>query len=152
MASTIQYRLTTNDLGGAATSTQLSSTALNNLFDNISPAEALAGDAEYRALDIYNAGDATAAAVAVYCDGTTSSGTDILFALEASPLNSTTAITDESTAPTVSGSFVAYSSGSKLSLPDIPAGEYCRLWIKRTVTAGTGNIALDETNIYCEYA
>lgn len=152
MAAAIQYRLTTNNLGGAATSTQLSGTALNNLFDDITPDEAVTGDAEYRAIDLYNAGDATAEAVTAYCDGTTSAGTDILFALEASPLNSTTAIVDESTAPTVSGSFTAYTTGSRLTIPNIAAGAYCRLWLKRTVTAGSGNIANDTSNLVVEYA
>jgi len=152
MAATLQFRLTTNGLGGAATTNQLSATALNNLFDNVSPDEASAGDAECRALDVFNAGDATAAAVAVYCNGTTSPGTDILFGLEASPLNSTTAIADESTASAIDGSFAAYTSASKLPLPDIPAGSYARLWIKRTVAAGTGNLSLDETTLGIEYA
>jgi len=152
MAATIQYRLTTNNLGGAATTTQISATAMNNLFDNVSPDEATAGDAEYRALDLYNAGDAAATAVTVYCNGTTSTGTDLLFALEASPLASTTAVADESTAPTVSGSFTVYTSASKLSVPDIPAGGYARLWLKRTVTAGTGNLATDTTTLSIEYA
>lgn len=152
MAATIQFRLTTNNLGGAATSTQLSSTAMNNLFDNVTPDEATAGDNEYRALDLYNAGDATAAAVTCYCNGTTSAGTDILFAIEASPTSSTTAIATESTAPTISGSFTAYTSASKLTLPDIAAGAYVRLWIKRTVSASTGNLATDTTTLSVEYA
>lgn len=152
MAASIQFRLTTNNLGGAATSTQLSGTVMNNLFDNVTPDEASAGDAEYRALDIYNAGDATAEAVAIYCNGTTSAGTDLLFALEASPTGSTTSIADESTAPTISGSFTAYTSASKLTLPNIAASAYVRLWLKRTVTAGTGNLATDTTTLSVEYA
>lgn len=152
MAASIQYRLTTNNLGGASTATQLSGTAMNNLFDNVTPDEASAGDSEYRALDLFNAGDATAEAVACYCNGTTSTGTDLLFAIEASPVASTTAIADESTAPTVSGSFTGYTSASKLALPNIPAGSYCRLWLKRTVAASTGNLATDTTTLSVEYA
>lgn len=152
MAATIQYRLTTNNLGGAATATELSATAMNNLFDNISPDEASAGDAEYRAIDLHNSGDAAAVAVTVYCNGTTSTGTDLLFALEESPLASTTAVADESTAPAISGSFTAYTSASPLAVPDIPAGSYARLWLKRTVTAGTGNLATDTTTLSVEYA
>jgi hypothetical protein len=152
MASVIQYRKTTNDLGGTATTNQLSTTALNNLFDDVSPAEGVSGDVEYRALDFFNSGDATAVAVSVYCDGTPNANTDILFALEASPLNSTTAISDESTAPTISGSFATYIENSRLTFPDIAAGAYCRLWIKRIVTAGCPNLANDGTNISIQYA
>lgn len=152
MAASLQLRLTTNNLGGAATSTQLSATALNNLWDNVTPDEASAGDNEYRAIDIYNAGDAAATSVAFYCNGTPSAGTDILAAIESSPTNSTTAIANESTAPSVSGSFTAYTSASKLTLPGIAAGAYVRLWLKRTVGASTANLSGDGTTLSVEYA
>ena len=152
MAAILQFRLTTNNLGGAATATQLSATALNNLWDDVTPAEATAGDNEYRAIDVYNAGDATTSAVSLYLSGTPNAATDILAALEASPIGSTTAIADESTAPTVSGSFVAYTSASRLTLPDISAGSYCRVWLKRSVTAGAVNSTNDGTTLTVEYA
>lgn len=152
MAATLQLRLTTSNLGGAATATQLSATSLNNLWDNVTPDEASAGDNEYRALDVYNAGDASASSVSAYCTATPSAGTDILMALESSPTNSTTSVADESTAPSISGSFTSYTSSSKLTLPDIAAGAYVRLWLKRTVTAGTSNLAGDGTTLSVEYA
>lgn len=152
MTATLQFNKTTSDLGGAATATQVSATALNNIFDNVSPDEATAGDVEYRAIDIKNVGDATAAGVQVYCDGTPNTGTDIQFAIEASPLGSTQAIANESAAPTISGSFTAYTTGSRLSLPDIPAGSYVRLWLKRIVNAACPNMANDGTTITVEYA
>lgn len=152
MAGTLQFRLTTNNLGGAATTTQLSDTALNNLYDNVSSDEAASGDTEYRALDIYNSGDATATSVSCFCTGTPSTGTDILFALETSPTNSITSITTESDAPSISGSFTAYTSESKLNLPDIEVDSYIRLWIARTVAASTSNSASDGTTLSVEYA
>ncbi len=76
MAASLQLFLTggagntdpNGSLGGVKSTTQLSSTPLNNLFDNVSPGEASAGDVEYRAIDIYNAGDAAAQSVAAYID------------------------------------------------------------------------------------
>lgn len=156
MAATLVFRLTTltnsMSLGGDATANALSSTAMNNLFDNVTPDEASAGDAEYRALDVYNSGDASATSVTIYCNGTTSPGTDVLMAIESSPLASTTSIANESTAPTISGSFTAYSSSSKLSLPDIASSSYCRVWIKRTVSPSTANLSTDTTTLSVEYA
>jgi len=152
MAASLEFHLTTNGLGGAATSTVLSATALNNLFDNVSPDEASAGDVEYRALDIYNDGDAVAEAVTVYCPATTSEDTVLRFALEASPIGSTTAIADESTAPSISGSFADYTSAAPLSVPSIPAGSYARCWLQRSVSMGAGNLALDGTTLSVDYA
>lgn len=160
MPATLQYRLTTNGLGGSTTGAVLSEPsggivftnwasfvippeALNNLFDNVIPSEALAGDVEYRAVDVYNAGDEDAAAVQIFGYGSPTENTGIKFGIEASPLNSTTAIPDESTAPTISGSFATYTEAAKLDLPDIPVGEYCRIWIQRSVVEGATNKARD---------
>jgi len=68
MAAVLELRLTggaDNDdpdasLGGVASSEEVSGTPLNNLFDDITPAEAEAGCTEYRAISIYNSGDASA--------------------------------------------------------------------------------------------
>lgn len=152
MSATLQFRATTSNLGGAATATQISSTPMNNLFDNVSPDEASAGSVEYRAFDVFNAGDATATVTAIYCNGTPSEKSDVLFALEASPLNSTTSIASETTAPSVSGSFTVYTSASKLSIPDISSGSYCRVWVKRVITAGATNTASDGSTLTVEYA
>lgn len=151
MAATIQYRKTTADLGGAATSTQLSATAMNNLWDNVTAAQASAGGNEYRAVDLYNAGDAVATLVAFFSTATTSTGTEIEAGIEASPIGSTTSVADEATAP--SGvAFAVRSAAAKLTLPNVAVGAYCRVWLKRAVTAGTGNLANDSTTMTVEYA
>jgi len=146
-----------NSLGGIMSSTTLSETAMNNLFDNVSPDEASDGDTEYRALDIYNSGDATATNVALYMKTETSSpdtqldlGYDSDNSPHASDANLPT-ISDEDTAP--SGiSFAHYTSSSKLSLPDIPAGQAVRVWAKRIVSANAGNTSNDLGTIAVEYA
>lgn len=141
-----------NSLGGTAGTTQVSSTALNNIFDDVTAAEATAGDVEYRAIDLYNSGDAAATAVNIWISSeTTSPDTQLDMGIEASPVGSTTSIADESTAPT-GVTFAHYTSASKLSVPDIPAGSYARVWIKRTVTAGATNTSNDQGTIAWEYA
>jgi hypothetical protein len=47
-------------LGGVMSSEELSETPLNNLFDDIDPNQAEVGVTEYRALGLYNDGDADA--------------------------------------------------------------------------------------------
>lgn len=160
MAATLQFHLTGGaanadpnaSLGGASSSVQLSGTPMNNLFDDVAPGEATAGDVEYRAVDVKNVGDAGAVVVKVFMDPETSSADTALdFGLEASPIDSTTSIADEATAP-ASVSFAHYTSGSKLTVPDIAAGSYARLWVRRTVTAGATNTASDSGTLNAEYA
>lgn len=156
MAASIQFFLTGGagnsdpnaSLGGVKSNTQISGTALNNLFDNVSSAEAAAGDAEYRAIDLHNAGDAAAQSVKMYIDpDTTSPKTELDLGLEAG----TQTIPDESSAP--SGvSFAHYTPSSKLSISDIAIGATQRVWLKRSVAAGAANLNNDGTTIKVEYA
>lgn len=160
MAATLVWRLTGGasnsdpnaSLGGVRSSNALSATALNNLFDDVSPAESAAGDTEYRALDLYNSGDATAGGVVVFMSTeTTSSGTQLDFGIEASPINSSLSVVNDSTAP-AGVSFSHYTSGSKLSLPDIAASSGCRVWFRRVVGAATANLNPDQGTFTAEYA
>ena len=160
MAATINFHLTggaansdpTLSLGGVHSSVQLSGTAMNNLFDDVAAAEATAGDTEYRAIDLTNAGDANATVVKAFMDPETSSAdTQLDFGIEASPIDSTLSIADESTAP-AGVSFAHYTTASKLTVPDIPNGSYARLWVRRVVTAAAGNTSNDTGTIKVEYA
>jgi hypothetical protein len=140
-------------LGGVRSSVEVSATALNNLFDNVSPDEATAGDLEYRAVDLVNTGDATAVSVALSFNPNTSSvDTALAVATEASPIDSTLAIADESTAPAGGLTFTEPTPAAKQSLPDIAAGSGCRLWLRRTVGAAAGNTANDTATLQWEYA
>lgn len=155
MPATLALHTTTSGLGGAATGVAVSGTAMNNVFDNVSPAEAVAGMTDYRAIDIKNTGDAAATVAKFYTDETTSTDTVLQAAIEATPANaigSTKSIASETTAPTGLSAFAAVSSGSPLSLPDIPAGSYCRVWLKRIVTAEAVNASSDSVNLSVEYA
>lgn len=139
-------------LGGTSSSVELSATALNNLFDNVSADEASAGDTEYRAIDVKNSGDASAVGVQIYMNPeTTSASTQLDMGIEASPLGSVLSIANESTAP-AGVTFAHYTTGARLSLPDIAAAAYCRVWIKRIVAASAPNLASDSGTINVDYA
>lgn len=163
MAAVLEFRLTGGSensdpnasLGGAMSSTQLSETAMNNLFDNVSPSEANDGDVEYRAIDIYNSGDASGESVEVYMsvetsspdseldfynDGTTHDGSD-----------QGDEIADESTEPS-GASWSHHTDASKLSLPSIAASMATRLWIRRTISAEATNTNEDLGTIAVDYA
>lgn len=156
MAATLQLFLTGGSgntdpnasLGGVKSSTQVSGTPLNNLFDDVQPSEAVAGDIEYRAVDIYNAGDASAVVVKIYIDpDTPSPKTELDLGLD----STTQTVANEGTAPN-GVSFAHYTPSSKLSVSDIAAGGTQRVWLRRTVTAGAANMANDGTTIKIEYA
>lgn len=170
MAAILEMRLTggsTNtdpnaSLGGVMSNTEVDgANPMNNLFDNVSPDEASAGDTEYRAIDLYNSGDATATNVAIYMDPETSSpdtqldiGYDSVNSPHA-PDENLPSIPDEDTEPTDGTnpiSFGHYTAANKLSLPDIPAGQAVRVWFKRIVSAGAGNTNNDQGTIKVEYA
>ena len=166
MPATLQLNLTGGannadpnlSLGGAHSANALSSTALNNLFDDVAPDEASAGDVEYRAIDVTNVGNATAVGVKAFMNPETGSADTILdFGIEQASIDVTTSIADESTAPVDPGTnaavtFAHYNATTKLALPDIPAGSYCRVWVRRTVAAGAANTSNDQGTINVEYA
>jgi hypothetical protein len=119
----------------------LSTRALNNLFDDISSIESAVGDNEYRAFDVYNAGIATATGVAIWIATQSTSYPETWILLGQVSANNphiaswSGQIVAEGTAPT-SVSFVAHYDGNRLALPNIPVGQACRVWIRRSVTAG----------------
>lgn len=156
MAASLQIRLTGGagnsnpnlSLGGVMSSTQLSATPMNNLFDNVDPTEAENGDVEYRALDIYNAGDALATSISLYLSSeTTSVSTELDFGLDFT----TQSVGAEGTAPS-DVSFAHYTSASKLTISDIAAGSAQRIWVRRTVSAGAANLNNDTCTLKIEYA
>lgn len=167
MAATLVWRLTGGasnsdpnaSLGGIMSSNALSETALNNLFDDVSAAEAVAGDTEYRAVDLYNSGDETAVDVDVWFHAQTSSAdTSAEMGHDATndpheAADNLETIANESAAPeSPEITFSSPTSGSPLSLPDIPAGEACRIWIKRVVSSGAGNTSNDTMTLRAQYA
>jgi hypothetical protein len=174
MAAILGFRLTTPtsgtvmSLGGANTVTAVSGTAMNNLYDNVTPDEATAGNCEYRALDIYNSGDADATNITFWFTQPTSN-VRLRAWLEtansggnhaASTAGAWTGLTvaNEDTAPAGSGmgtgsTAMEYTVSSKLTISTaISATNACRIWIQRYVPSGTGNSANETATMTLEYA
>jgi hypothetical protein len=127
-------------IGGIKSSTASSTT----IFDDVSSAEAAAGDVEYRLVYIHNAHATLSyqtAAVWIQTQ-TPSASTDVAIGLAAAGLNATeTAVANESTAP-VGVIFSAPSTfAGGLALGTIPAGQHFGLWIRRTVSVGAASAA-----------
>jgi len=179
MAAILEYRLTggstnsdpNNSLGGVMSDTSIdSSTAMNNLFDNVTPDEASNGDVEYRAIDLYNSGDASGELIEMWIDSKTSSpDTQLEIAYDDSAKDgsdadsechtsswSGEAVADEGTAPSNSTSgFIQHLSDSKLAMPTsqkIPPSEAVRVWVKRVVDSGAANTPSDSATLAIQYA
>lgn len=125
-------------LGGAMSSVAFADNVANNLFDDVSGAEASAGDIEYRCFYIRN-GHATLSWLApkVWLSSLTSSAdTEFDIGLATEGLSAAAAaIANENTAPAGVTFSRPTTKGAGLSLPDIPAGGYHGIWIRRTVNA-----------------
>lgn len=128
-------------LGKYISTTQITTNILNNLFDDISGTENAASTVDYRCIFIHNAhASLTMLSTVVYLSAEVSGGASIAIAIDdvaASAIGSASAqadqITNETTAPSSVGAFSSpTTSGTGLSLGDIPAGQCRAVWIRRT--------------------
>jgi hypothetical protein len=122
----------------------------NNIYDDVAKADAKAGDIEYRGFYIQN-DHATDEMVdiAFWLEENTPGQDVVQIALAAEAKNvAMDTIADEDTAPTGidfdAANPVDYATG--LAIPDLAAGDFKGIWIKRTVPAGT-NVA-QENNTF----
>jgi hypothetical protein len=129
-------------LGKYASTTQLSGTPLNNLFDTVTGAENTSLESEYRCIFVHN-NHSTLQALdsVVWIAGETAGGADITIGVDptaASPVGATSAqavqIVNENTAPAGVAFSKPLAAGSGLSLGNIPAGSVKAVWICRTTT------------------
>ena len=128
-------------LGGVISSVQLTDATLENLFDNVSPAQALAGCTHYRALSFKNASALTAyGAVVFISQETTSADTTVAIAYDST---GTQDVADEDTAPTGLSFSTPVSLATAVALGDVAAAGVARIWFKRTVTASVAAAAAD---------
>jgi hypothetical protein len=88
-------------LGGVISSTEVSGTALNNIFDDVSGDESGPGDVEYRGIYVKNThGSLTLQGAKLWLESEVSGGGDIAIALAGEGLNATMeTVVNESTAP-----------------------------------------------------
>lgn len=137
-------------LGGApstAVAGVVNDSVLHDLFDQVSSAEASAGDVEYRCIAVWNAhGTLTLQDARVYLSADSSETDDTIdLALAGEAVNTAPeTIADEDTAP-VGETFThptTYAGGLQLNgSTGVPAGQYKGVWVRRTTaasaTAGT---------------
>lgn len=131
-------------LGDQVATTAITTAQLQNLFDNVSGAEAAAGRIEYRCLFVLNDhATLTLESPVVFINSQTSGGGTIEVGLDTTAISakgsgSAQAVTvaNETTAP--SGvTFSSPTTGSPLSLGgDLAPGQVKGIWLRRTVLAG----------------
>ena len=147
VSTDIQYRLS----GGASNSDTAaslggvkSSTAASNYFDDVSSAEASAGDTEYRCVYVHNAhATLTLIGAKVFIQANTpSSDTDVAIGLGSSAINGTEqTVANESTAPTGVSFSAPTTFAGGLAIGDLAAGAHKAVWVRRTVNAGAAAYA-----------
>lgn len=132
-------------IGGAKSANAFSAT-VDQLFDPVTAAQAAAGLVEYRCLYVHN-GNATDALINArlwISSQTPLAGTVLAIGLGAAAINATeTAIANEATAPAGVTFSEPASAAAGLALGSIPAGQHKAIWLRRTVTAGSGASASD---------
>lgn len=138
-------------LGGARSSTEVTPSVDNNLFDDVSGDEHTAGDVEYRCIYVRNAHGTISLTNGLVWIASDTSGadSDISIAVGTAAVNGTEqTVANESTAPTgVSWSDAAVSRATGLSLGTLAAGEHKAVWIRRTVSAGSTPQAADTCQV-----
>ena len=147
VSTDIQYRLsggasnavTASSLGGVK-----SSVAASNYFDDVSSAEASAGDTEYRCVYVHNNhGTLSLIGAKVFIQtNTPSSDTDVAIGLGSSAINGTEqTVANESTAPTGVSFSAPTTFAGGLAIGDLAAGAHKAVWVRRTVNAGAAAYA-----------
>lgn len=143
ISTDIQYRLSggsSNSDPAASLGGAISSTAMGtNIFDNVSSAEASAGDTEYRCIYVRNGhGTLTLQNAKVWIQSNTpSTDTTVAIALAGEGVNGTAeTVGNESTAPSGESFTSPADEANGLTIGNIPAGQHQAIWIRRTVTAG----------------
>jgi hypothetical protein len=130
-------------LGGFTSTTAVSGTALNNIFDDITGAENAASTVDYRAVDILNAhASLTYQNAVVFVGAETAGGASVAIAVDPTgPVAKTSAsqglsIATETTAPAGPLTYTTPTTAAAgLSLGSLAASQIRRVWIRRTAAA-----------------
>jgi hypothetical protein len=132
-------------LGGAKSANAMSS-SIDGLFDFTSGAESAAGDVEYRCvyLNNENGTDTMLGALVWISANTPLAGSVLAIGVGTAAVNGTEqTVANESTAPAGVTFSEPASAGAGLALGDLPAGQHKAIWLRRTITAGSGSSAND---------
>jgi hypothetical protein len=134
-------------LGDQISTTAITDATLNNLFDDVTGAEAAAGTIEYRCFFVLNNHatlTAIGATIALLSEtaggGAITIATDnIAVSAKASASAQAATIANETAVPSGVSAFGA----GPLTIGDIPPGQVKGIWVKRTVSAGAGAVNPD---------
>lgn len=133
---------TAGSLGKYVSTTQVSGTAQNNLFDNITGDENAASDVEYRCVFVHNShASLTLQNAVLWLSAETSGGANLALGVDttaASAVGSASAqaleVADEGTAPAGVTFSTPTTKGAGLSLGNIASGQVKAVWVRRTAT------------------
>lgn len=131
---------------GGAKSANAAPTSVDGLFDLVTAAQAAAGLVEYRCVYLHNANgaDEMTNAVVFISANTPLAGTTIDIGVGTAAINGTEqTVANEGTAPSGVSFSAPTTAGAGLALGSLPAGQHKAIWIRRTVTAGSGSSAND---------
>lgn len=141
-------------LGGTTSSVEITTATLNNLFDNISAAEALSGDSpgNHRAIAVKNTHATDTLYSAKIWGGGTADGPTVYTVFQLALDSGTQSVADEDTSPSSPAlSFAVHATESgvdpALSLGDIVAGAQKRIWVRRNVSAGAPALSGDNKTL-----
>lgn len=129
-------------LGGYASTTELSTTTLNNLLLDIAAAQNTGGQVDYQCVFVHNAhATLTATGVRVYVPAEVAGGASVAVGVDttaASALGSSTAQALTVASATVAPSGVSFSTptsdGSGLALGDLAPGQVRAFWVRRSIS------------------
>lgn len=139
-------------IGGQISSTQVADNTIDNLFDDILSAEAIAGGVNYRCCYLKNthASDDLNSAVIWINSNTPNANTTVAIGLDPSgvsnglsPSAGSPSPLDESTPPPGVTFSTPITEGTALAIGTILDGQSQAIWIRRTVTAGAPAAAND---------
>lgn len=134
-------------LGDQVSTTAIVTATMNNIFDDVSGAEAAAGDVEYRCVFVLNNhASLTLTSAVVAMDSQTAGGGLLALATDNVAVSAKTSgsaqaavVADENSAPAGVSAF----GNGPLALGDIGPGQVKGIWLRRTVTAGAGALNPD---------
>jgi len=131
---------------GGTKSSEVMSSSTDGLFDAVSAAQAAAGLTEYRCIYLHNANatDTMTNARVWVSANTPLAGTTLDIGIGAAAVNATeTAIANEGTAPADVSFSAPSTAATGLAVGTLTAGQHRAIWLRRTVTAGSGASASD---------
>lgn len=132
-------------IGGIKSANAMSATT-DALFDAVTAAQATAGLVEYRCIYLHNANAVdTMTNARVWINANTPlAGTTLDIGIGAAAVNATeTAVANEGTAPAGVAFTAPTTAATGLAVGTLPLGQHRAIWLRRTVTAGSGSSASD---------